>query len=159
MLFRSGNLFGKLVPGGGNVAIAGQFDKTLAPVADYENFDPDNGHTTTISGEERSLWVENTDKGYWGKMTPNHVDNTMLLEGKTGNFEWELTVRQDWTELTTGSDTFVQVTDNKIDTKVFGIPVAQEWNVHMFWPRTKITGWIKDLRDEKIGRASWRVSV
>ncbi|HQI04261.1 MAG TPA: hypothetical protein PL195_03255 [bacterium] len=146
----AGNLFGKLVPGGGNIAIAGQFDKTLAPVADYENFDPDNGHTTTISGEERSLWVENTDKGYWGKMTPNHVDNTMLLEGKTGNFEWELTVRQDWTELTTGSDTFVQVTDNKIDTKVFGIPVAQEWNVHMFWPRTKITGWIKDLRDSKV---------
>lgn len=145
----AGNLFGKLVPGGGNVAIAGQFDKTLAPVADYENFDPDNGHTTTISGTERSLWVENADKGYWGKMTPDSVDNSMLLEGKTGNFEWELTVRQDWTVLTTGTDTFVQVTDNKIDTTVFSFPVAQEWNVHMFWPRTKITGWIKDLRNNK----------
>lgn len=142
-----GGMLGKLVPGGGNIAIAGQFDKDLPPVADYENFDPDNGHTTTLSGTERSLWVENTDKGYWGRMTPDPIDNSMLLEGKTGNFEWELTVRQDWTVLTTGADTFVKVTDDQIDTKIMGIAAVQQWNVHMFWPRTKITGWIKDLRD------------
>lgn len=144
----AGGLFGKLVPGGGNIAIAGQFDKDMPPVADYENFDPDNGHTTTVSGTERSLWVENTDKGYWGRITPNIYDNTMLLEGKTGNFEWELTVRQDWTILTSGADTFVKVTDDAIDDKIFSISATQQWNVHMFWPRTKITGWIKDLRGE-----------
>ncbi len=141
-------LMGKLVPGGGNIAIAGQFDKDLPPVADYENFDPDNGQSFTASGTERSFAVENTETGSWGRMTPNTLDDTMLLEGKTANFEWELTVRQDWTILTTGPDTFVKVTDNKIDTVISGIPAAQEWNVHMFWPRTKITGWIKDLRDE-----------
>ena len=140
-------LMGKLVPGGGNIAIAGQFDKDLPPVADYENFDPDNGQTFTASGTERSFWVENTDTGSWGRMTPNIIDDTMLLEGKTANFEWELTVRQDWTLLTTGPDTFVKVTDNKVDTTISGIPASQEWNVHMFWPRTKITGTITDLRD------------
>ncbi len=145
----AGGAFGKLVPGGGNIAIAGRFDHEEPPVADYENFDPDNGHTFEASGEERSFWVENTAKGYWGRMTPNPIDNTMLLEGKTGTFEWELTVRQDWTILTSGDDTFVKVTDDQVDTTVLGFPVAQVWNVHMFWPRTKITGWIKDLRTNK----------
>jgi len=145
----AGGAFGKLVPGGGNIAIAGRFNHGEPPIADYENFDPDNGHTFEASGEERSFWVENTEKGYWGRMTPDPVTNTVLLEGKTGHFEWELTVRQDWTILTSGDDTFVKVTDDKVDTQVMGFPVSQVGNVHMFWPRTKITGWIKDLLADK----------
>lgn len=142
----AGGVLGKLVPGGGNIAIAGQFDKALPPIADYENFDPANGQSFTASGTERSMAVENTSKGYWAKMTPDKVNDTIHLEGKTGNFEWDLTVRQDWSMLTTGADTFVKVTDDKVDTAVMSIPAAQVWNVHMFWPRTKITGSIKDLR-------------
>ncbi len=142
-------LMGKLVPGGGNIAIAGEFDKDLPPVADYENFDPEYGHTFEASGTERSMYVENKDNGYWGKMTPDEGNNSILLEGQTGNFEWEVTVTQDWPILNNGAETFKRGTDDKIDTAVMGVPAAQVWNVHMFWPRTRVVGWIRDLRKDK----------
>lgn len=158
-----GNVLGKIVPGGGNIAIAGLFEGS-GVVADYENFDPDNGLTTLYqwqdpstgttydASKERFVRVENTATGRWGMIRPHPtMPHALELTGRTENFQWNVTVKQEWKRLSSaaslpsGEGVFRPETDNAIDTGILLLPAKQQWNVHMLWPRTRIVGVIERL--------------
>jgi hypothetical protein len=149
-------LLSKIVPGGGNVAIAGLF-KNSGLVADYENFDPDiDGRETIYSTGDhdalhdasrfRFLQVNDYNSDYFAVIKPT-LSNSLMLSGRTANFEWDLDVEQDWTILSTGDDTFTHEFDRNMGRRM-SLLGGQEWNVHMLWPRTKITGTIRRLNPE-----------
>ncbi|NLH50594.1 MAG: hypothetical protein GX444_18620 [Myxococcales bacterium] len=138
------DLFGSLVPQGGNTAIAGQFADDER-VAEYKNFGYDH---FSASAEIREFSAEDTASGQFGRMTPLPEENALRLEGRTANFEWDLHVSQDWPELSGGMETFVPEHGDDVGKLR---PTAEQWNVDMLWPLTKVVGTITNRQtDEEI---------
>jgi len=134
-----------LVPQGGNIAIAGQFNhKDL--VAEYRNFGSDGYQA---SADERSFSARDEAGGYWGKMTPVAASegkpNTLVLEGATDTLEWNLAVSQDWPALSSSNELFVPVQDTEIGNLNIA-DIEEEWNVDIPWPRTRVEGSITNLK-------------
>lgn len=130
------DLFGKSVPQGANVAVAGAWNQA-APLAEYRNF---GYNWEGVDGEDRSLFAfeEGTgDSGEFARMTPNFEDNSLRLEGRTSGFEWDIVVRQDWKELSLSEECFVPVHDTTLGVLA---PTKEHWNVNMLWPYTRVTG-------------------
>ena len=127
---------GDLVPKGGNVAVAGMFDGK-APVAEYRNFGLDGFQA---GATERSFSATDAATGQSAKMTPVRAaggePDHLLLEGRTANFEWSLTVREDWPALSGGTSTFSPMQGTDVGTFFPG----EVWNVNMLWPRTRVEG-------------------
>ncbi len=131
------DLFGSLVPKGGNVAIAGSLPSGER-VAEYRNF----GYEGFLaSADFREFHAENAATGDYGTMTPLPDENALILAGRTTNFEWSLRVSQEWKALSNGEQTFVPEQGNDV-----GVlrPDEEKWNVDMLWPRTRVTGTITD---------------
>ncbi len=130
------DLFGKSVPQGANVAVAGSW-QGIQPLAEYRNF---GYEWEGVDGEDRSLFAFEAGKGDTGefaRMTPNFEDGTLRLEGRTAGFEWDLTVAQDWKELSESDELFVPVTGTDVGVLA---PDSEAWHVNMLWPYTKVTG-------------------
>jgi hypothetical protein len=125
---------GDLVPKGGNVAIAGRFDDGVQ-VADYRNF---GLGASSISSMERSFDAQVGEE--FGRMTPQRGQqgeaDRLLLEGKTDEFSWELTVTQDWPALSSSDHVFAPEGSDDVGAMMPG----ENWNVNMLWPRTKVSG-------------------
>lgn len=127
------DVFGKMVPAGGNVAIAGQWaDGTRT--AEYKNF----GYEGFSAGADlRSFAAEDAAKGQYGRMTPDPAANTLRLEGRTANFAWDLTISDDWPELTVDDDVYSVLSANDIGKLK---PDQEQWNVDVLWPATRVVG-------------------
>lgn len=127
------------VPQGGNVAIAARLDQKDF-IAEYRNFGPDK---YSASADERSFSARDETEGYWGKMTPvtasEEEPDTLVLEGATDTFEWNLAVSQDWPGLSSSRELFIPVHDAEISTLDIA-ELEEEWNVDTPWPRTRVEG-------------------
>lgn len=134
---------GDLTPKGGNVAIAGFFgDETQ--VANYRNFGLGN---SSISSTERAFDANDPATNQFGRMTPKRAakadaDDTLVLEGKTDAFAWNLSVVQDWTALSASNNVFAPMHGTDVGALY---PDKESWNVNMLWPRTHVAGSITRL--------------
>jgi hypothetical protein len=131
------DLFGNLVPKGGNVAIAGRWaDGTMA--AEYRNF----GYDGFEAGAEiRSFVAEDTASGDFGRMDPDPDANTLRLQGRTTRFQWDLTVSDGWPALTAGEDAPEKVSAADVGALM---PEQESWTVDVIWPATRVAGTITD---------------
>jgi hypothetical protein len=134
---RRDDLFGNMVPRGGNVALAGRWaDGTMA--AEYRNFGYDGFEA---SAEVRSFAAVDAATSEFGRMTPDAATNTLRLEGRTARFEWDLTVGDAWPALTAAGDVYVPLSADDIGALD---PANERWNVDVLWPATRVTGTVTD---------------
>ncbi len=127
------DVFGNMVPKGGNVAIAGQWADG-SRTAEYKNF----GYEGFAAGADvRSFAAEDAAKGQFGRITPDAAANSLRLEGKTDGFEWNLTISDDWPALTATGDVYQVLSSHTIGTLK---PADEQWNVDVLWPATRVVG-------------------
>jgi hypothetical protein len=130
-----------LMPTGASAAVAGKFPDGT-PTADFLHFPlsqsvyPDSQRLLFGSdGSDRFLSIE---PGVDGQ------GNYMHLQGRSAVYEWDVVVRQDWSnrDLMTDQDAFAPVSSDDV-----GLLPGETWTVNMVWPRTRVLGRIDNLQN------------
>ncbi|MCP4716935.1 MAG: hypothetical protein GY868_17560 [Deltaproteobacteria bacterium] len=140
-----------LMPSGGNAAISGKFLPSGPIMADYVNFGITEwtGSGTegySASAEIREFHAEKD--GLSAHIIPLSDNDTLLLQGRTAKYAWDLTVSQDWQERCDPFylNSFPVPTGNDVGN--IALFPGEHWSVDMNWLRTKVTGTITDLTSD-----------
>lgn len=127
-----------LLPSGVGVAIAGMFTSGHK-IANFLHFDFDQ---VQLSTDTKSL-IAQADAGRL--QAALHVEpNSLKLKGCTHDIEYQLTIQEDWqNRFSHSSEAFTPVTGRGI-----GLLPGERWTVDVIWPRTQVSGYIRDLKQK-----------
>ncbi len=128
----------KLLPSGVSVAIAGMFADG-SKIANFINFPFNN---VQLSADTKSLIAQGPHHQAALNVYP---DNSLQLEGITQNIEYQFNIQADQQyRLLPKDDAFTPVTGRDM-----GHLPNEQWTVDVIWPRTKVSGYIRDLNKNK----------
>lgn len=128
----------KLLPSGVSVAIAGMFADG-SKIANFINFPFDNVQLFTNT---KSLVAQENHLQATLKV---HPDNSLQLEGITQDIEYQLDIQPEQQHhLGQTGDAFTPVTGRDM-----GRLPNEQWTVNVIWPRTKVSGYIRNLTQNK----------
>ncbi len=129
-----------LLPSGVGVAIAGKFTNHQK-IANFLHFDFEQ---VQLSTDTKSLIAQDDARNLQAsfRVQPN---GSIRLEGCTQDIEYQLTIQKDWHHhVPQGSEAFTPITGRDM-----GLFSQERWTVDVIWPRTHVSGYIRDLRQQK----------
>lgn len=131
-----------IMPSGASVAVAGTWADG-SQFANYERFASDY----TVSPTGKSFRAKDERKGLRANLleveTITPGGGKFKLEGRTPDAEWNLDVTPDWSE---NNGDAVELPFGPISGNDVGFLPGERWTVHMQWPRTRVTGTMKNLK-------------
>ncbi|MDV3348436.1 hypothetical protein D0962_32345 [Leptolyngbyaceae cyanobacterium CCMR0082] len=128
-----------LLPSGVGVAIAGMFTHGHK-IANFLHFDFDQAQLST---DTKSLTAQDDVSNLQATF---HVkpNNSLQIAGCTHDIEYQLAVQEDWQNHSShGSEVFTPITGRDM-----GLLPWEQWTVDVIWPRTQVSGYIRDLRQK-----------
>lgn len=131
-----------VMPSGASIAIAGRWADGSG-FSNYERFT--SGYE--VSGASKNFVASDSER----KLSAVLIEETKVsalggsfrLRGETPDANWDFTVTPDWPDA--GADQLERPFGPVSGSDVGFLP-GESWNVHMQWPRTRVTGTMTNLR-------------